>query len=186
MIQASVPKLQTTNDKGFTLIELLVVIAIIGLLAVIVMAGLQDARERARNSKKNQTVDQYVNALELSKDANGLYPQHGNSTGNYASSNFACIGYETSETCFGAYGISGNSTVNDSLDEKFGTDYEENTTVNAGVLGNMRGILYACSTSSNCYQYELRWALEGTNKDCGKGSTNNSDFFGVTICELVN
>lgn len=186
MIQASVPKLQTTNDKGFTLIELLVVIAIIGLLAVIVMAGLQDARVRAKNSKKNQMVDQYINALELSKNSNGLYPQYGNASASYSSLYFACIGYETSESCFGAYGITGNSTVNNLLDERFEADYKETTAINAGALGNMRGVLYACKTSSNCNNYELRWTLEGTNQDCGKGLINNGDFFGVTICELEN
>lgn len=61
--------------KGFTLIELLVVIAIIGVLASIVLASLNTARKKARDSRRIADVKQIQLALELYADANsGKYP----------------------------------------------------------------------------------------------------------------
>lgn len=55
--------------KGFTLIELLVVIAIIGILSGVVLASLNTARQKARNSQRIADVRQVVLALELYYDA---------------------------------------------------------------------------------------------------------------------
>lgn len=61
--------------RGFTLIELMVVIAIIGLLSVIVLAALTEARESARDAKRLQDIDAVANALELYATSNsGRYP----------------------------------------------------------------------------------------------------------------
>jgi len=60
--------------KGFTLIELLVVIAIISLLSSVVLASLNSAREKARDSKRIQDLAQIKNALELYRADNGYYP----------------------------------------------------------------------------------------------------------------
>ena len=61
------------NNKGFTLIELLVVISIIGLFSSIVLAGLQNARQRAQNTKIVAEINQLKTALELYKNDNGKY-----------------------------------------------------------------------------------------------------------------
>ena len=62
------------NKKGFTLIELLVVVAIIAVLAAISVVALNNARARARDSKRLADIKQIQTALELYYlDQNG-YP----------------------------------------------------------------------------------------------------------------
>ena len=60
--------------SGFTLIELLVVIAIIGVLASVVLASLNTARVKARNTRRIADMNQVRLALELFYDTNGNYP----------------------------------------------------------------------------------------------------------------
>jgi len=63
------------TKKGFTLIELLVVIAIIGLLATLSVVALNNARERARDSRRVSDIKQIQTALELYFNANDSYPE---------------------------------------------------------------------------------------------------------------
>ncbi len=61
--------------RGFTLIELLVVIAIIGLLSTIIAAPIQNARKKARDSKKIAEIKAVQLALDQYAEANsGQYP----------------------------------------------------------------------------------------------------------------
>lgn len=60
--------------KGFTLIELLVVIAIIGVLASIVLASLNTARKKSRDTRRVADMNQARLALELYYDSNRRYP----------------------------------------------------------------------------------------------------------------
>jgi type II secretion system protein G len=62
------------NSRGFTLIELLVVIAIIGILSSVVLASLNDARQKSRDAKRVADIKQLQLALELYFDSNGSYP----------------------------------------------------------------------------------------------------------------
>lgn len=63
------------STRGFTLIELLVVVAIISMLASIVMASLNSARAKARDSKRLGDFKQLQTALELyATDNGGKYP----------------------------------------------------------------------------------------------------------------
>ncbi len=64
-------------NKGFTLIELLVVISIIGLLSSVVLASLNTARGKSRDSQRKQTLLQLKNAIELYHLANNAYPPVG-------------------------------------------------------------------------------------------------------------
>ncbi|HTR18705.1 MAG TPA: type II secretion system protein [Candidatus Paceibacterota bacterium] len=63
-----------SRSKGFTLIELLVVIAIIGLLASIILASLNTARQKGRDARRIADVKEIQLALELYYDANTTYP----------------------------------------------------------------------------------------------------------------
>lgn len=56
--------------RGFTLIELLVVIAIIGILASIILASLNSARQKGRDARRIADLNQYQKALTLFYDDN--------------------------------------------------------------------------------------------------------------------
>ena len=62
---------------GFTLIELLVVIAIIGILASVVLASLNTARQKGRDARRIADLKQIQIALELYFDNNRAYPVTG-------------------------------------------------------------------------------------------------------------
>jgi len=62
------------STRGFTLIELLVVIAIIGILSSVVLASLNSARQKGRDTRRVSDIRQLQLALELAYDADAEYP----------------------------------------------------------------------------------------------------------------
>lgn len=66
-----------SHNRGFTLIELLVVVAIIGLLASIVIASLNTARQKGRDARRVADIRQLQHALELCNDSNTGACQYG-------------------------------------------------------------------------------------------------------------
>lgn len=84
-----------TNKKGFTLIELLVVIAIIGILASIVLASLNSARRKSRDSRRVADLGQVRLALELFFDGHRAYP-NGSTWGTLSGSGAESL---TAATC---------------------------------------------------------------------------------------
>ncbi len=62
------------KQKGFTLIELLVVIAIIGVLSSIVLVAINNARTKARDSKRMSEIRQMRSALDLYITTYNQYP----------------------------------------------------------------------------------------------------------------
>ncbi|KKT01153.1 MAG: hypothetical protein UW07_C0056G0003 [Candidatus Nomurabacteria bacterium GW2011_GWF2_43_8] len=63
------------KKEGFTLIELLVVVSIISLLSSIVMTSVNNARMKARDTRRIEDLRQIKIALELFFNTNGYYPQ---------------------------------------------------------------------------------------------------------------
>lgn len=75
------------KKSAFTLIELLVVIAIIGLLSTISIVALNQARSKARDSRRIADMHQLQTAVEMYYDAYGDYPPITASSGYEASTN---------------------------------------------------------------------------------------------------
>lgn len=65
------------SSTGFTLIELLVVIVIIGVISTILYSGIVGARQRARDTRRKQDLQQIQTALEFYRSENGIYPAQG-------------------------------------------------------------------------------------------------------------
>lgn len=63
------------NSPAFTLIELLVVVAIIGILASIVLASLNSARDKGKAAAIKSNLRNAIAEAELSYDDNGNYSQ---------------------------------------------------------------------------------------------------------------
>jgi prepilin-type N-terminal cleavage/methylation domain-containing protein len=89
-----------SKTKGFTLIELLVVIAIIGLLSSVVLASLNSARAKGRNSSRLQAIYQLRTAFNLAFNSNNSFPTGG----------WYCI--SSTNPCLGGWNVySHNATV---------------------------------------------------------------------------
>ena len=80
------------EKKGFTLIELLVVIAIIGLLATLSVVALNNARERARDSRRVSDIKQIQTALEMYFNEKNEYPATDSITTGDAIDGFKILG----------------------------------------------------------------------------------------------
>jgi len=92
------------QSRAFTLIELLVVISIIALLSSVVMSSLNSAREKARDARRIQDMDQISKALALYALDNG---------GRYPVTKGACLGMSSSQIC--ANNHKGNDALNAAL-----------------------------------------------------------------------
>ncbi len=62
------------KKNGFTLIELLVVIAIIGILASVIIASLNTARDKSRYANAIAQMREIAHAAEISVTDTGNYP----------------------------------------------------------------------------------------------------------------
>ena len=75
-----------SKQAGFTLIELMVVVAIIGLLASALMAGLTEARKKARDARRVMDGKAIADAVIMySLDHGGRVPADGDGQGTPAS-----------------------------------------------------------------------------------------------------
>lgn len=77
------------TNKAFTLIELLVVVSLIGVLATLVLANLNSARERARDTQRKSDLRNIQTALRLYYNDNAGYPQ--SSSGNIVGCSGSCV-----------------------------------------------------------------------------------------------
>lgn len=104
-------KRSAPSIRGFTLIELLVVIAIIGILSSVVLASLNSARQKARDSRRIADLKQIQTALELYYDTYRAYPSTSATAANQAAHTI------------GTWGGTGNGNPASFLDELVTRDY---------------------------------------------------------------
>lgn len=133
--------LMNSTHKGFTLIELLVVISIIGLLSSIVLASLNAARSKSRDSQRKQDLIQLRNALELYYSVNNRYPIV--STG-YAGAADAVVCNTTTNTWYNASFSGQNNWI-------------------PGLVPNFISRLPADPKSNGCNQYLYRSNAAGSD-----------------------
>ena len=150
------------RSRGFTLIELLVVIAIIGILASVVLASLNSAREKSRNASYAAQLKQYQSALEMYFADHGTYP---------IVSGYACIGtgHEGNSCTYGGTypeGSTASATFRTLL-----APYIDSTARASPQSGTYKGALYQEQNSGR--NYVLIYLLEGVDLTCivGGGAT---------------
>jgi len=131
------------QNKGFTLIELLVVISLIGILATLVIANMNSARERARDATRKSDLRNIQTALRLYYNDIGRYPAG-------ASTLTACGTVATPVTC------------------SYGSNWTRNSIVYMNILpGDPLSTQSYVYTYINDDNYTLRACLE--NKSDSKG-----------------
>jgi prepilin-type N-terminal cleavage/methylation domain-containing protein len=158
------------KKRGFTLIELLVVIAVIGLLASIVLVSVNSTREKARNAKRLSDIKQYVLAIEMAYDDNGIYP---------GITEWRCLGDYDDDWCWlGGTGhpeslVTDIAVLNDILSPYISSLPADQTLI-CGYAGDparcYEGYIYQCTGLSGgiCSGMAIRWFLEG-DAECGLG-----------------
>lgn len=146
--------------RGFTLIELLVVIAIIGILSSVVLASLNDARQKSRDAKRVADIKQLQLAMELFFDSNGSYPT--TSLGQLAPTYIAVIPTDpVGQTSY--YWDRADTTGDTATDYNLGSDLESSShsALQADVDANNGGSIDAgdddgCAGAVGRYCYSVK------------------------------
>lgn len=146
------------KSRGFTLIELLVVVSIISLLLSMVLGTLSEARTKARDSVRTQTVAEYKKAFMLYRAKYGSFP--------------------AVNSCVGDADGDGRCSYNDNTTQDAGVVADLLEFFPAGLPGiepvedaflgaSLEGLIYDCSGGGNLCS--ITWALEN-NTICPGGT----------------
>ena len=137
------------NKNGFTLIELLVVIAIIGLLASVVLASLNSARAKARDTSRLSELKSIQTALEFYYDKYNSYPEWSTATWGRD-----CSGYR------------GDTTTNNTFLEPLVAEGWLATYVDDPIAGDCK-IQYRSEKSAQAYRIVQHMeTISNTNLSC--------------------
>src|SRR3989344_4600829 len=187
-----------TNMKrrGFTLIELLVVVSIIGLLSTVVLAAMQDARAKTRDTQRIRNFQEIQKALVLYYAANNKYPVP---TGNACSG--AGSGSNPSKHCTSYNDWSNTSGTGTTLASELApylslmpTDPTQTLTGNnyPHIYNSQNRYGYGYRVKTDGSEYDLTTRFESSNPlRCGiiqyvskRGSDNAGANAGDEWCEL--
>ena len=173
------------HSQGFTLIELLVVISIISLMASVVLVGLNNARQKAKNSAIEQSAVQWRNALAL---------YYSNNQGYY-NTNWGTVCLGSTNPCATSNGnpsVQVDATFNSAMNTYLsGTPSPNRELVDAGILASVSykygsWFLAVCNpTNLPCPTAQIIWHLYG-DVPCGLNATKQPLFSGSgnTQCRL--
>ncbi len=158
------------GNRGFTLIELLVVIAIIGILASVVLASLNSARERARNAGYVSQIKEYQKALELSFNDHNSYP------GNSGAWGCLGTGYVGGRCFAGAANYSETNVTAIDVQTKL-DPYIDVSTIPGALDTTYKGAMYRPLATG----YVIYYILVGADATCPMGVKSGS-FTDQTQC----
>ena len=146
------------------------------------MASLNSVRGEARNTFRNNVVDEYVKALYFYYDTNGKFPDPMDGSGGSPITGYGCLA-EISSTCsWAGYSIPANIVLNNKLSQyiKVGEPFPS---VNSGG-SSYQGPLYSCRTFIPiCTGERILWMLEGLQA-CPRGA-QSIQFTDRTLCNLI-
>ncbi len=150
---------------GFTLIELIVVIAIIALLSSIVMAGLSDARTKARNASVMQQVHEYQTAVSL------YIINHQNRYPDVGDIDMHCVGSGDIPCLWVGVEIEPDADAPLTDLEPYIRGLPFVNTDTLGGVGTYRGLLYQCN-DADCRTANFYWP-EFNVGSCSKGTEHD-------------
>ncbi len=160
------------RDSGFTLMELLVVLAIIGVLASIVLASLQSARDKAQNTYTVISIKQVINALEIIYSERGDYPA---STDLVQPTSIVSLSSDTPNGCLAMIQLLYDSNV---VKQEFSmglSNFPKVKPVEMNILGTDYNICpsYRCATydmvTGICSRVILSYPIKGNGTACLQG-----------------
>ncbi len=167
--------------KGFTLIELLVVISIIGLLSSIVVASVNSARVKARNTARNAEAYQLRAAFLAEYASTGALPRTAPDPASPGHDTYACI----ASSCSGGWNIYPSQPTIDAYIASYLTkpaDPRDTVRPSGGF------IYYDPLTWGGApgwpAGYYIEWLLEPGTTDCGPGRLWNV-YATYTECDML-
>lgn len=141
--------MKNNRKSGFTLLEVLVVVAIAGMIMSFVMSSMTKAKQKSRDSRREQDMKQFQNALSLYVSNTGLYPICASEVIINGTTDCLSVALLTAQAMQGRVPV-------DPLRGATGT---------CGAAGSY---VY-CYQSANGFTYAIRYALE-TNEILGKSA----------------
>ncbi|MFH1677240.1 MAG: type II secretion system protein, partial [Patescibacteria group bacterium] len=78
-----------SRQAGFTMMEILLVVVIMAILISVTIFGVQQSRQKTRDSRRIQEIDTLVKAIYLYSAANGVWPGELDTAGEHISANCA-------------------------------------------------------------------------------------------------